>query len=45
MKRLLKAWINKPAYWYEFWLPQSGLAGGTIAILLVLLIIKGICYV
>jgi hypothetical protein len=23
-------WLTKPAKWYEFWLPQSGVAGGLI---------------
>jgi hypothetical protein len=23
-------WLTKPARWYEFWLPQSGIVGGMI---------------
>lgn len=24
------AWIARPARWWQFWLPQSGIAGGAI---------------
>ncbi len=26
----IKKWENKPAYWYEFWLPNSGPIGALI---------------
>lgn len=27
---MLEKWINKPAKWWQFWLPQSGIVGGSI---------------
>jgi hypothetical protein len=30
MNEKLFAWLTKPAKWYEFWLPQSGVTGGLI---------------
>ena len=31
MKRF-EQWIERPAKWYEFWMPQSGLHGGAIGV-------------
>lgn len=45
MKKTFLKWVNTPAFWYEFWLPQSGIAGGTIAISLLTLLAYGVCYV
>jgi len=30
MHRVIRQWINTPAEWWEFWLPQSGLVGGVV---------------
>lgn len=31
------SWVQNPARWYQFWLPQSGLLGGLIGAALFLL--------
>lgn len=44
MMDIIVRWVNKPARWYEFWYPQSGILGGmlgaAIATLVAYLIFK-----
>ncbi len=39
MCKRIKAYLNKPAFWYEFWLPQSGGAGGLINLSIIAILI------
>lgn len=38
----LAKWFFRPARWYEFWLPQSGLTGGIMIGTLISLLILGV---
>lgn len=40
----MKEWLMKPAKWYEFWLPQSGVVGGTICSVILYSIVFGVMY-
>lgn len=38
----LNKWFFKPARWYEFWRPQSGITGGVMMGTLISLLILGV---
>lgn len=38
MIKSIRRWWKQPAYWWEFWLPNSGLRGGIIVAVLLILI-------
>lgn len=42
---MIKRWVNKPARWYNFWLPQSGAVGGIISALFFLIIVSLVYWV
>jgi len=39
MKKVIKAWLEKEASWWQFWLPKSGVVGGAIAGLIILIVL------
>jgi len=43
--KLLKMWFMKPAKWYYFWLPQSGLAGGIIVGLIIVALLRYVFFI